>query len=139
MIIFKDFFILHVYIIVVNRDKLEQLWSRIAQLSDHPRKCVNTLWNGLLLMISKSIKPFPWVVWELSNLRWKLIEFIANYNNNGNMQNKKIFQNYLNKINDFTLGGSLPTWKQGLSQIFPVVTLFSPYTKMKVNGDLSMT
>ena len=139
LIILKDFFILYVSIIVVNRDKLGRLWTRIAQLTDHPRKWFNTLWNGLVLRISKSIKPFPWVVWELSNSRSKLIKFIAIYNNNGNMQNKKIFQNYLNKINDFTLGGSLPTWKQGLSQIFPVVTLFSPYTKMKVNGDLSMT
>ena len=45
LIIFKDFFILHVSIIVVNRDKLERLWSRIAQLSDHPRKWFYTLWN----------------------------------------------------------------------------------------------
>ena len=124
LIIFKDFFILHVSIIVVNRDKLERLWSRIAQLTDHPRKWFNTLWNGLVLRISKSIKPFPWVVWELSNLRSKSTEFIAIYNNNWNMQNKKIFQNYLNKINDFTLGGSLPTWKQGLCFFSQVVTYF---------------
>ena len=45
LIIFKDFFILHVSIIVVNRDKLDQLWSRIAQLSDHPRKWFYTFWN----------------------------------------------------------------------------------------------
>ena len=125
LIIFKDFFILHVSIIVVNRDKLERLFF--------------TFWNPQDKTIPQSIEPLPWVVCELSNSRSKSTEFIAIYNNNGNMQNKKIFQNYLNKINDFTLGGSLPTWKQGLSQFFPVVTLFSPYTKIKVNGDLSMT
>ena len=85
LIIFKDFFILHVSIIVVNRDKLEQLWSRIAQLTDHPRKWFNTLWKSLVLRISKSIKPFPWVVWEPSNSRSKSIDFITSYNCNGDM------------------------------------------------------
>jgi len=85
LIIFKDFFILHVSIIVVNRDKLERLWTRIAQLTDHPRKWFNTLWKSLVLRISKSIKPFPWVVWEPSNSRSKSIDFITSYNCNGDM------------------------------------------------------
>ena len=89
LIILKDFFNFYISIIVVNRDKLARLWTRIAQLSDHPRKWFNTLWQGLVLRISKSIKPLPWVVWELSNSRSKSLEFIAIYNNNGNMQNKK--------------------------------------------------
>ena len=42
---FERFFILYVSIIVVNRDKLAWLWSRIALLSDHPRGRFYTFWN----------------------------------------------------------------------------------------------
>ena len=127
LLILKDFFIFYISISVVNRDKLARLWTRIARLSDHPRKWFNTLWKGLALGISKSIKRLPWVVWELSNSRSKSSEFIAIYNNNGNIENKKIFQNYQYKINEFTLGGSLPTWKQGLWSSLITVTHFKEF------------
>ena len=50
------------------------------------------------------------------------------------MQNKKIFENYQNKINDFTLGGSLPTWKQGLSLSLITVTHFKDFEENFTHG-----
>ena len=49
----------------------------IARLTDDPLKWAYTLWKSIVLRIPKSTRPFPWVVWELSNSRSKLIDFIA--------------------------------------------------------------
>ena len=57
--------------------KSPEVWTRIAQLTDHPPKWTYTLWKDIVLKISKSTEPFLWVACELSNSRLKSINFIA--------------------------------------------------------------
>ena len=55
--------------ILKNRDKIDQLWSRIAQLTGNPQNWFCTFWNSQSKAFPESIYPFRWVVWELSNLQ----------------------------------------------------------------------
>ena len=66
--------------------KVHWILLQIARLTDHPPKWSCTLWKGIVLRIPKSTRPFPWVVWELSNSRSKSIYFIA-----------KIFEGWKNR------------------------------------------
>ena len=47
-----------------------EVWSRIAQLTDHPPKWACTLCKGIVLRILKSTEPFLWVACEQSYWRF---------------------------------------------------------------------